>query len=435
MSGETGTGQLFALVDCNNFYVSCERVFNPDLQDRPVVVLSNNDGCAVARSNEVKALGVSMGAPWFSLRDLARQHGIVALSSNYALYGDMSNRVMTILRDFSPDIEVYSIDESFISLNGLDGLWESPTAMGQLIRKRVLQWTGLPVCVGIASSKTLAKLANHVGKKMPLFDGVCDFSTMSAARLAWLLSRMDVGQVWGVGRRISNRLHGMGIETVQALKEASPKAMREQFGVVMERTCNELRGMSCLALEEVIPAKKQIIASRSFGEMVVTIDGLSEAVSTYVARAAEKLRNQQSMCGAIHVFIATNRFREQDAQYCNGITIPLPDPSCDNRVLAGAALLGLQKIFRDGYLYKKAGVILLDLSPVSIVQRSLFDDGQATERSARAMAAVDALNHVYGRDTVHVAAAGIRPRWTTRAENKSARFTTCWNELPRVMAN
>ncbi|MGV8900003.1 MAG: Y-family DNA polymerase [Burkholderiaceae bacterium] len=435
MNAQTGAGQLFALVDCNNFYVSCERVFNPDLRGRPLVVLSNNDGCAVARSNEVKALGVPMGMPWFQMQDLARQHGIVALSSNYTLYGDMSNRVMAILRDFSPDVEVYSIDESFLSLNGLGGLWDSPSAMGQAMRKRVLQWTGLPVCVGIASSKTLAKLANHVGKKMPLFDGVCDFSTMSEARLEWLLIRIDVGQVWGVGRRISDRLRAMGINTVQALKEAAPKAMREQFGVVMERTCNELRGISCLALQEVAPAKQQIIASRSFGEMVVTIDGLGEAVSTFVARAAEKLRNQQSMCGAIHIFIGTNRFRERDRQYSNGITIPLPDQSCDNRVLVGSALLGLQKIFRDGYLYKKAGVILLDLSPASIVQRSLFDDGKATERSARAMAAMDALNHVYGRDTVQVGSAGMRPRWTTRAENKSARFTTNWNELPRVLAN
>lgn len=262
--------QIFALVDVNNMYVSCERAFNPRLRDRPVVVLSNNDGCAVARSNEVKALGVPMGAPWFQMRDLARKHGIVGLSSNYTLYADMSNRIMTILRTYSPNVEVYSIDESFLSLNGLASLWASPTAMGQHIRAKVAQWTSLPVCVGIGQSKTLAKLANHVAKKFPLFDSVADFTTMSDARTAWLLQRIDVGEVWGVGRRISAKLRAMGINTVQDLKDAPPSSMRAHFGVVLERTCNELRGISCLELEEVAPPRKEIVSSKSFGSMVHT---------------------------------------------------------------------------------------------------------------------------------------------------------------------
>ena len=280
-------------------YVSCERAFNPKLRNRPVVVLSNNDGCAVARSNEVKALGVKMGAPWFQMRELARQHGIVGLSSNYTLYGDMSNRMVSILRAYSPQVEVYSIDESFLGLAGLDGLWESRTAMGQDIRARIWRWMALPVCVGVGSSKTLAKLANHVAKKFGLFDGVCDFTSMSAAREHWLLSRIQVGEVWGVGRRIEAKLNAMGIETVQALKNACPSDMRAQFGVVMERTCFDLRGQSCLAIEEVAAARKEIVSSRSFGQMVTTVNELAEAVSLYVARASEKLRSQNSLCGAI----------------------------------------------------------------------------------------------------------------------------------------
>lgn len=425
---------VFALVDVNNMYVSCERAFNPKLQGRPVVVLSNNDGCAVARSNEVKALGVKMGAPWFQMQDLARRHGIIALSSNYALYGDMSNRMVSILRTYSPHVEVYSIDESFLALEGMDGLWPSRTAMGQDIRARIQQWMGLPVCVGVGGSKTLAKLANHVAKKVPLFDGVCDFTTMSEAREHWLLSRIDVGKVWGVGRRIAARLHAMGIESVQALKEAPPRAMREQFGVVMERTCCELRGQSCLALEELAPARKEIVSSRSFGQMVATRDELGEAVSLYIARAGEKLRGQQSVCGALHVFVETNRFRASDPQYCNGVTIAFPDPTNDTRVLTGAALCGLHQIYRPGFWYKKAGVMLMDLTPDTVQQGSLFQAARPKEASAKVMAAIDGVNQRYGRNALQLASAGVSQRWAMRAERRTPRYTTNWNELPLVRA-
>ena len=428
------TKQIFALVDVNNMYVSCERAFNPRLRDRPVVVLSNNDGCAVARSNEVKALGVPMGAPWFQMRDLARQHGIVGLSSNYTLYADMSNRIMTILRTYSPNVEVYSIDESFLSLNGLGGLWASPTALGQDIRAKVAQWTSLPVCVGIGQSKTLAKLANHVAKKFPLFDSVADFTTMSDARAAWLLQRIDVGEVWGVGRRIGAKLRAMGINTVQDLKDAPPSTMRVHFGVVLERTCNELRGISCLELEEVAPPRKEIVSSRSFGAMVMTAAELGESISTYAARAGEKLRGQRSLCGAVHVFVQTNRFREKDEQYSNGITIPLIEPSADNRVLAGAALHGLAVIFREGFKYKKAGIMLMDLQPDTQRQGVLFDAAPDRARSVRAMAALDALNERFGRDTVHLGSAGLVRRWAMLSENRTPRYTTNWAELPKVRA-
>ena len=265
----------FALVDVNNFYVSCERVFKPSLENTPVVVLSNNDGCAVARSNEVKSLGVKMGMPWFKMKDLARQHGIQAYSSNYALYGDMSNRVTSILRDYSPDLEVYSIDESFLRIETVAHLYGGAIPMGQQMRHRIKQWTGLPVCVGVGPTKTLAKFANHLAKKNDVFNGVCDLHAMTRPeRLEWMWG-VEVGEVWGVGSRIRKRLAGMGIDTVLELRNASPKQMRAQFGVVMERTCNELRGISCLELEDVMPPKQQIMSSRSFGAPVERLYAVS----------------------------------------------------------------------------------------------------------------------------------------------------------------
>lgn len=427
--------QLFALVDANNFYASCERAFNPRLRDRPVVVLSNNDGCVVARSNEVKELGVKMGQPWFQMQNLARRHGIVGLSSNYTLYGDMSNRIMTILRTYSPHVEVYSIDESFVSLNGMGSLWESPTAMGQHMRAKILQWVNLPVCVGVGASKTLGKLANHIAKKFPLFDSVCDLSSMSAARMRWLFVRLDVGVVWGVGQRIGDKLHGLGINTVQDLKDADPGDIRARFGIVMERTCLELRGLSCMDLEEVAPPRKEIVSSKSFGSMVHTYDELAEAVTAYVTRAAEKLRGQGSVCGALNVFVQTNRFRTDDLQYCNSLTVPIIVSTDDTRVLAGAALHGLERIYLEGFRYKKAGVQLMDISPRGTLQGVLFDEARPYESSVKVMAALDALNQRFGRDSVTLASAGLAPRWAMRSENKTPCYTTRWDELPTARAN
>lgn len=428
MSGQP----LFALVDCNNFFVSCERVFDPRLQDKPVVVLSSNDGCAVARSNEVKALGVKMGTPWFKMQEMARRNGIVALSSNFALYSDMSDRVVATLRGFSPEVEVYSIDESFVGLEGMQGQWGTPTAMGQAMRQRVLQWTGLPVCVGIAPSKTLAKLANHIAKMQSAFDGVCDFSAMTARKRRELLAGIDVNEVWGIGRKTTEGLQQLGIETVADLLQAKPDRLQARFGIVMERIVSELQGEPCLGLEEVETPRQQIIASRSFGEAVTTMDELGAAVSTFVAWACERLRVQESICGAIHVYIETSRFRER--HYANGVTVPLPDPSDDTRDLTGAALSGLQRIFRKGYPYKKAGVVLMDLSEAAFRQHSLFDSGANRAQSDKVMAAMDALNAVYGRDTLFVGAAGTRAHWTTRADRRTPCYTTDWEELPTVRA-
>ncbi|SEQ32290.1 DNA polymerase V [Nitrosomonas ureae] len=271
------SNRSIALIDVNNFYVSCERVFNPKLEDRPVVVLSNNDGCAVARSNEVKALGVKMGQPWFQLKDLARKHGIIAYSSNYTLYADMSNRVMSILAIFSPNQEIYSIDECFLDLTGFKRV--SPIVYGQRIRKCIRQWTGLPVCVGIGSTKTLAKLANHIAKKNPEFNGVCDLNAMSLRQQEDWFRKIEVGEIWGIGRRLAPKLHEIGIRTVLDLKTASPSQLRARFSVVMEKIIREINGTACIELEEMNPPKKQIVSSRSFGIPVSDLASLEESVT------------------------------------------------------------------------------------------------------------------------------------------------------------
>lgn len=423
---------LFALVDVNNFYVSCERAFNPRLNGVPMVVLSNNDGCAVARSNEVKALGVKMGAPWFQMQDLARQHGIVALSSNYTLYGDMSRRVVEVLHQFSPDMEVYSIDESFLRVEAVAHLYGGTAAMGHAMRQRIRQWVGLPVCAGFGRTKTLAKLANHIAKKNPTLGGVCDLAGMSETdRLHWM-GQIDVGEVWGVGRRIATRLISMGVRTVLDLYQQDPKALRQQFGVVMERTASELRGISCLTLEELADPRQQIIASRSFGTTVLDHKDIAEAVAWHIDRAAQKLRQQGSVAGAVQVFIQTNRFKAQDLQYSPAAVVPLVDVSDDTCTLTSAALAGLQRIYRPGYGYKKCGVMLLQISPSANRQVTLFDDTEQREKSARTMAVMDAINRTWGRGTLRTAAAGLSQTWAMRSEQRSPRYTTCWDELPGV---
>jgi DNA polymerase V len=400
-----------------------------------VVVLSNNDGCAIARSNEVKALGVKMGAPWFQLQELAQQHHIVALSSNYALYGDMSNRVTSILRDYSPDVEVYSIDESFLGLNGLGNLWPSATSMGQSIRRRIRQWTGLPVCVGIGSTKTLAKLANHIAKKNPLFDGVCDFASMPRAQCNELMATVEVGEVWGVGRRIQTHLQTAAIRTAKDLRDIPSAWLRSRFGVVMERTGNELRGISCLALEEVAPPKKQIVSSRSFGQPVRALPDLSEAVAGHASCAAEKLRAQDGVCDALQVFIHTNPFREQDPQYSSSLVIPLPNASSDTRLLVRGALFGLKKIYRAGYAYKKAGVMLMGIGQAQVTQGSLLLEHGSGYKSARLMKAMDSLNQRYGRNTISVFSPASPKAWAMRRDAMSPCYTTRWSDVPVAYAN
>jgi len=428
---------LFALVDVNNFYVSCERVFQPKLEQVPMVVLSNNDGCAVARSAEVKALGVKMGTPWFQMQDLAKQHGITAYSSNYTLYGDMSNRVVQVLRGFTPHLEVYSIDESFLQIETVLKQYPNTIELGQSIKQKVKETTGLPVCVGIGASKTLAKLANHLAKKHPQFLGVCDVNAMSKEELYQWMSETAVDEVWGVGRRIAKKLKAQGIQSVFDLLQASPQAMRQQFGVVMERLCYELRGVSCLKLEEVAPAKQQIIASRSFGKLVTSQAELAQSVATHAARAAEKLRSQDSVTGALTVFIQTNPFKQNEPQHHQSITIPLADATDNTLTLTNAALAGLRQIFQPNFRYKKAGVILNLISDKPTTQQSLFDDVQVKGKSASLMKAVDAINTRFGNAAIRSAAAGTnntKQAWQMRSSNRSPNYTTQWDELPIARA-
>lgn len=423
-----------ALIDGNNFYVSCERVFQPELEGKPVVVLSNNDGCVVARSAEVKALGVPMGMPWFKLKDLAKQHGIIAKSSNYTLYGDMSQRMHSVIAQFSPEQEIYSIDETFLDLTGFN---RDLVAYSQEIRQRVRQWTGIPVCVGIGSSKTLAKLANHCAKKAhvpSMADGVTDLNQLSASGLRELFSRIEVGEVWGVGRKIQERLGGMGIETVQQLKDSSLSRIKKEFNVVLARTVAELNGESCLALEEVASPKQQIMSSRSFGQPIFFLEDLNEAVVSYTSRACEKLRRQNCVAGSIQVYVRTNPFKPDEPQYNNGVTVKLLHPTNNTFRLAEAALYGLKKIFKLGYAYKKAGIMLTDLCPEHQVPVDLFSgfDLPETQKAKTLMATLDEINAKMGRGTVRSAGEGLRKAWAMRSDNKSQAFTTDWAQLPMV---
>ncbi len=414
----------FALVDGNNFYVSCERVFDPKLEGKPVVVLSNNDGCVVARSNEVKALGVKMATPWFQMRDLAEWHGIIALSSNYALYADMSNRMMSILSDFSPEQEIYSIDECFL---GLAGMNRDLVEYGQAIR-RLVGKLGIPVCVGIAETKTLAKLANHCAKKsLAGQDGVCDFTTMTDEAKSCLFSGIEVGEIWGVGPRLSHQLTEMGIGTVEALRTADSTSLRDRFSVVMERIIRELNDVPCLSLEEVAPNKQQIISSRSFGTYVYDLEALNESAASYIAIAAEKLRNQHSLAGMVQVYIRTNPHKENAPQYQKGLSIPLPDATDDTLLLTRAALWGLKRIYKPGYAYQKAGVALINLSDASTRQMSLFGSGRDNTRLMKVM---DRINATWGRGTLRSAAEGTVKHWKMKRERMSQAYTTHWNQLP-----
>lgn len=422
-----------ALVDVNNMYVSCERVFRPDLEYTPLVVLSNNDGCVVSRSSEVKALNISMAAPWFKVKEQAEAHGVIAFSSNYALYANMSNRIISILAQFTPYQEVYSIDESFLDLTGMG---QNLTEYAQSMRLRIRQWAGLPICVGISASKTLAKLANHVAKKYPEWNGVCDFGALNPQQLTALLSKIPVSEIWGIGRRLTLTLNDIGIMTAKDLRDAEPSAMRKKFSVVMERTVLELRGVSCLELDDIISDKKQIISSRSFGKPILFLDDLKEAITLYAGIAATKLREQHSVAGAIQVYIRTNRFKPQDAQSNQSILVPLSDHTDDTLKLIEAAIAGLQSIYKPGFSYVKAGVMLVEILPKTAVQQGLFSEEENNPCRASLMKTLDTINRRYGKHTLGVGVSGmVNPReWAMKRGNKTPAYTTSWNELPIAYA-
>ncbi|MPV65601.1 Y-family DNA polymerase [Burkholderia sp. BE17] len=419
----------FALVDGNNFG-SCERVSRPDLVGRPLIVLSNNDGCAVARSQEAKDLGIKMGVPFFQVRHLVQEARLVALSSNYALYADMSARMMAILGQFSPVQEVYSIDECFVDLTGMGTLAGSLTVYGQLMRERVLRWIGIPTCVGIAPSKTLAKMANHIAKKnvgRP-WSGVCDLTALPERDRDELLGLVEVGEVWGVGRRLRERLVADGIATALDLKRASPSFIRSTVSVVLERTVCELNGIACYGFEAEAQPQKQIICSRSFGHPVLTQEDLSIAVRDFAATAAERLRRQGLKAGQVQVFIQTSAFRKKDKQYSAAVVVPLAVPVGDTLRLVEAALAGLARLYKPGFKYAKSGVMLLDLTDRTVEQADLFA-GPAPRRE-RLMAALDAVNDRFGRGTLRVGNVEGHQAWHMSQNAKTPSYTTEWEGLP-----
>lgn len=418
--------QNLALIDCNNFYVSCERIFRPDLRELPIVVLSNNDGCVVSRSNEAKKLGIKMGQPWFECKELSVTHNILALSSNYTLYADISDRVMNILRSYSPKYQVYSIDECFIDLTGTAKVRE----ICYQIREHVIKWTGIPVCVGVGSTKTLAKLANLIAKKHPRSKGVFNYNNLTETQQKKLLHQIPVSEVWGVGSRLSVRLKHRGIKTVEDLKTAHIPTLREEFSVVMEKIQRELQGVVCFNLEEVTPNKKQIISSRSFGKPIRSIDILKDAVSAFVANASEKLRSQKSHASTVQVFLKTNRFKRDQAQYMPSLAISLPQPTNDSLIINRWSNRIINKIFKSEYSYKKAGIILSGISPTMFHQFDLIDS--TTPDNPELMTTLDKLNKKFGRGTVKISTQGFYKEWEMKQERKSPHYTTDWNAIPRV---
>jgi DNA polymerase V len=412
---------VFALVDCNNFYASCERVFNPMLEGKPLVVLSNNDGCVVARSNEAKALGIGMGVPEFQIRPLLRAHRVQVFSSNYTLYGDMSQRVMETLEQFCPDSEIYSIDEAFLSLSGFTS--RNFTEYGHTIRATVKRWTGIPVSVGIAETKTLAKIANRVAKRTPDMGGV--FDLLACPDREVLLGRIGVEDVGGIGPSYAHLLKQHGIATTLQLRQADDQWIRKHLGIAGVRLVYELRGHSCLELEACPPPKQGITCSRAFGKPISTLAELEEAVSSYVSRAAEKLRGEGLAATVLTVFVMTNEFT-QEPQYRNSVTCALPVGTDTTSELIRAALRGLRTIYRDGYRYKKAGVMFTALVPASQVQPDLFDR-QDRPRSTRLMTALDAVNDRWGSGTLEYASSGMTKAWKTQFHRRSPAYTTKWD--------
>ena len=423
---------MIALVDCNNFYVSCERVFDPRLEGRPVGVLSNNDGCVVARSNELKALGVAMGAPLHLLPPAIRRQAVL-LSSNYALYGDMSRRVNLVLAEFSPDVEAYSIDESFVGFAGFAS--NRLEVHAQRLRETVRRDTGIPVCVGLAPTRVLAKVANRAAKKMSAYEGVCLLQGEEPATRA-LLETLPVTELWGVARRTAERLALMDIHTAWQLRQADPKQVRRHFSVVLERVVWELRGCPAIVLDDINEPRQRIMVSRSFGRLTGAFPDLQEAVRQHAARGAEKLRGQGSQARALMVFLRTNPHLAGERQYRNSVVVPLPAPSDDSRELLEAAAIGLAAIFLEGVRYQKCGVMLLDLVEADHHQLSLLTPRSevARGRSQRLMAAVDRLNREMGRDTVRFGLPRQGTAWALRCERRTPRYTTRLDELMRVKA-
>ncbi len=414
---------MFALIDGNSFYASCEKVFRPDLWRKPVVVLSNNDGCIVAMSREAKALGIQMGIPLFKVKELINQEGVTVFSSNYELYGDLSSRMMATIGTLVPGLEVYSIDEAFADLRGIS----NPTGVGRQIRKRVYEWVGIPTCVGIAPTKTLAKLCNHLAKKNAEFRGVCNWLDLSARERKSWMQRTNVTEIWGVGRQLGKSFSSRDVRTVDDLFSSDVATMRKKYGVVVERTIRELRGTSCIGLEEMAPAQKQIIRSRSFAKPVTDKDELRASVTMHTLEAAVTLRKQGSQAQCIGVSIRSNVFKTE-AQHNGWDVTALPTSTCDTIVLTKAAEDLVNRLFKKDIEYKKAGVVLFELSPLAARQGDLLSEGDTDQRISL-MHTLDAINERYGKHTVRAAAMDVGDRWHMRRGLLSPCYTTRWDQL------
>lgn len=417
---------IFALIDCNNFFASCERVFNPALDKKPIVILSSNDGCIIARSNEAKKMGIPMGAPYYQWKNLCLKNQVYVFSSNFELYCDMSHRIMTTLKELCPQLEIYSIDEAFLSLDEIPPAERFSYALH--IRKTLKTWTGIPVSIGLGPTKTLAKIANHLAKKETC-SGVFDFCEPSLQEK--ILATYPVENLWGIGQNLAFRLKHLNIHTAKELRDSNPKILRKQFSVVMERLIQELQGTSCLALEG-IATKKQIQTSRSFGKPVNQLTELEEALSHYTAKACLKLRDLDCTALGVSVFLHTNLFSQKNPHYANSQSFYFAEPSCDTRDFIGAAKKCLRLLYKPGFYYHKVGVILLDLNPKTLQQADFFSSKKDSQKSAVLMNILDNLQERFGHKALFLCAEGLRREWQVKCNRRSSRYTTQWEELPIV---
>ncbi len=415
--------KVFALVDCNNYYTSCEAIFNPSLKGKPVVVLSNNDGCVIARSEEAKKAGIKMGIPVFEIGDLIKKHNVHVFSTNYALYGDISQRVMTTLASMAPEIEIYSIDEAFLDLSGIPT--EQLSRLAKKIREKVFRWTGIPVSVGIAPTKTLAKIANHLAKSDPNCKGVLNL--MNHPEKDRLLQGFPVGEIWGIGEKYEAFFKRSSIFTASDLKNADENRIKEHLGVVGQRLVLELREIVCYPINQNPETKKEITTSRSFGHPVESYEDLEQATISYVSKVAIKLRRQKSLAQSLLIFIMTNKYA-QGPKYVNYKIVRLPVPSSQTQELIHYALIALKQLYRKGYLYKKTGIVVSEVIPEAGIQTGLWDDANR-EKNSKLMAVIDKINKKSGSGQIKFAVQGSDENWKMRQENLSPHFTTKWSDI------
>ncbi|HHF7346357.1 TPA: Y-family DNA polymerase [Legionella feeleii] len=415
---------MYALIDCNNFYASCERLFRPDLHNKPIVILSNNDGAIISRSNEAKALGIKMGEPYFKVKGFCKQHKVHVFSSNYTLYRDLSQRVMSVIEEFWQDMEIYSIDEAFLDLSTMPSSLHDNFCI--TLQKRILQYTGIPTSIGIGTTKTLAKIANHICKTE------LKIAVFNVSRQQDWLKKINVGEVWGIGRQWQKKLIQRGIHTAYDLASTNVHLLRKQYNVILMRTAMELQGISCLSLEEAEP-RHSILSSRSFGSMQTDFEHLAQAISSHCAIACEKLRRQHLLVQSLSIFVKTNRFRADLAQYHQSITLKLEMPTDDLRLITHYGKEGLRQIYKAGFQYKKVGICLEELISKEHLQLDIFHQPQKKfEKTEQIMTVLEAINHKYGRHSIKLAAEGYSKTWAMKSELKSPAYTTRWSDLAKV---